>query len=69
MDAATRSMLFRWDAVHRLERLQIAIAWKMPHWLVKWCAIRLMANATTGQYGETDASKLTVMSALKRWGD
>lgn len=47
----------------------MAIAWHMPGWLVYWCAIRLMAHGTTGRYGTTDPSTLSVIDALKRWGD
>lgn len=50
-----------------LERFQMWVAWRMPRWLVKWCAVRLMAHATTGEYGSTVVPELTGMDALKRW--
>lgn len=50
-----------------IEKIQTAIAWRLPRWLAYWAAIRVMANATTGQYGDTDPTTLDVMTALKRW--
>ena len=49
------------------ERVWTAIAWKLPRALVMWCAIRLFAHATTGQYGNTVPTDLNIMEALKRW--
>jgi len=54
-----------WDK--KKENLQMWIAWKLPKWLVKWAAIRLMAHATTRQYSNTEVPKLTAMEALERW--
>lgn len=39
----------------------------LPRWLVYWCAIRLGAHATTGQYGDTVVPDLRFMDALERW--
>lgn len=41
-------------------------AW-MPKRLVYFCAIRLMAYATCGKYGNTNVSELDIITALKRW--
>lgn len=49
------------------ERLAMAVAWKMPRWLVYWCSIRLMAHATTGEHENQIVPELTGMDALKRW--
>jgi hypothetical protein len=57
----------RWAREHWQERAALAIAWRLPRWLVYWCAIRVGAKATTGQYGTTEAPKLLFMDALKRW--
>ena len=54
--------------MHRLgEKLLMAIAWSMPKKLVMWCAVRLMAHATTGQYSNQIVPELTAIDALKRW--
>lgn len=50
-----------------IEKLQTKIAWAMPRWLVYWCAIRLVAKATTGEFSSTVVPDLKVMDALKRW--
>ena len=49
------------------EKLCIWLAWKLPRGLVYWCAIRLMAHATTGDYGHVIVPELLAMDALKRW--
>lgn len=49
------------------DKLMMAIAWAMPRWLVYWCAIRLMAHATTGKYGHEFTDRVTILDALKRW--
>ena len=45
------------------------IAWKMPRKLVYWCAIRLMAHATTGDHGHHIVPEVTCLDALNRWDD
>ena len=50
-----------------MERVKIWIAWHLPKWLVYWAAIRVGANATTGDYSSTETPTLTFMDALKRW--
>lgn len=49
------------------EKIWMFIAWRLPRTLVYWCAIRLMAHATQGQYGNTVVPELAAMDALKRW--
>jgi hypothetical protein len=51
----------------RLEDFWIWLAWKLPRPLVYWCAIRLMAKATTGEYASESPSELLAMTALKKW--
>lgn len=51
----------------RREALALAVANRLPRWLVYWAAIRLMAHATTGRYGSTVVPDLRAMDALKRW--
>lgn len=43
------------------------VVWKLPYRLVYWCAIRVIADATTGKYKHTDVTELQAMEALKRW--
>lgn len=52
---------------HFKEKLQFWFAWKMPKWLVYFCSIRMIANATTGKYSNTEVPKLTAMEALERY--
>lgn len=40
----------------------------LPKRVVHWCAIRVIAHATTGKYGNQIVCKLTAMDALDRWG-
>ncbi len=51
------------------DRLMQRISWWMPRRLVYFCAIRLMANATTGDHSHQVVPDLTAMDALKRWED
>jgi hypothetical protein len=48
-------------------RLWLAVVWRLPRRLVYWCAVRVIAHATTGQYGHTVVPQLTAIDALKRW--
>ncbi len=50
-----------------MRKLYIFIAWMLPKELVKWCAVRLFAHATVGEYKNTIVPELTAMDALKRW--
>ncbi len=52
-----------------LDKLARWLSWKLPRRLVYFCAIRLMANATTGKYSNQEVSDLTTVDALKRWED
>jgi hypothetical protein len=49
------------------ERFVLALVWRLPRWLVYWCAIRLIAHATTGRYGGQVVPDLRAMDALERW--
>lgn len=54
--------------MHKIkEKFVMWIAWKLPHVLVSWCAIRVIAHATQGEYGSTIVPELSAMDALKRW--
>jgi hypothetical protein len=43
------------------------IAWHLPHRLVIWCYVRVVAYATVGKYGETVVPELGAMEALGRY--
>lgn len=49
------------------ERLAIKIAWLMPKRLVMWCAYRVAAHATQGQWSNEVAGEVKMMDALGRW--
>lgn len=49
------------------DRIWLKLAWLVPRRLAYWCAIRIGAHATTGEYGHTIVPELTFMDALKRW--
>ncbi len=41
----------------------------LPRKLLYFCFLKVMAHATTGQYGETVVPELTGMDAIKRYGE
>jgi len=49
------------------EYLAIKIAWWLPRQIAYWCAIRVGAAATQGEYGSESPTDLLFMDALKRW--
>lgn len=49
------------------EWLSIKVAWLTPRRLAYWCAIRVGAHATQGQWGNESPTNLLMMDALKRW--
>ena len=56
-----------WHVRRPLERLKLSFVWALPRWLVYWCAMRVLANATTGRYGNEFPSEVTALEALDRW--
>lgn len=50
-------------------RVVRAVVWRLPHEVIMWSAVRLIAHGTTGAYSGTVVSELAVMEALKRWDD
>jgi hypothetical protein len=50
------------------EKVAKFIVWHLiPRRLVYWCAIRVAAHATTGQWGNEEVTSLTFTDALRRW--
>lgn len=50
-----------------IEKLIITIVWLLPRKLVYWCAIRVGAHATQGEFSNQIVPELRFMDALKRW--
>lgn len=48
------------------EQLQLGIARKLPKWLLYWAMIVCWSKATTGVYGNTDATSITASEVLSR---
>jgi|SoiMethySBSTD1v2_1073268.scaffolds.fasta_scaffold401848_2 hypothetical protein len=59
--------MWRYELGKRVERVQMFVAWHVPRWLAYWCTIRVMAHATTGEYGMTDPTREPMMTVLQRW--
>lgn len=49
------------------EKVLQFIAWRMPRKLVMWCAVRLIAHATTGRWGHELTPECKALTALQRW--
>lgn len=49
------------------EKAAMAVAWRVPRWLAYWCFIRVWANATTGEFGNVDATSVNATDCLKAW--
>ena len=47
--------------------IKLQIAELLPNWLVYWCAVRVVAHATTGEYSSQVVPELAAMDALHRW--
>lgn len=58
----------RYEWRKQKENVMLWVAWHTPKWLAYWCAIRVMAHATTGKYGDTNPTTEPMMTALERWG-
>jgi hypothetical protein len=50
------------------EKFTIWLAWHLPRYLVYWCAVRLISEASVSKkYENTVLSELTAMDALNHW--
>lgn len=68
MNKLTRlAVSVRMDFRIKREKVQVWIAFQVPRWLVYWCSIRLMADATTGKYRSVEPSQVNIMDALEAW--
>jgi len=50
-----------------MEKFWLWLAYRLPRPLVMWASVRLIANATTGQYSNQVVPELKAMDALQRW--
>ena len=51
-----------------MDRTAQWIAWRvLPRRVVMWCAIRVVAHATQGQWSAQIVPELTAMDAIARW--
>ena len=49
--------------------IMMDLVWHLPRWIIYWAGIRLWSHATTGKYGDTQPTGLTMDEILKRWED
>ena len=49
------------------DKILLWLAYRLPRRLVLWCAVRVGANATTGEWNTQVVPDLLFMDALKRW--
>ena len=68
-DWLAEKTLWKYELRKIKESVAIFIAWRLPRYLVMWCAIRLIAYSTQGEYGNTIVPGLTAMDALQRWDE
>jgi hypothetical protein len=63
--ASYRFGFYRWP-----ERSQMAVAWHMPHWLVRQCINRGIAHATTGHLGNRQhVPSILAIDMFRSWDD
>lgn len=60
-------MDLRYQCSRLAEKTIRKVVWSLPEKIVYWSAIRVMANATTGQYSNQIVPDLKAMDALERW--
>lgn len=49
------------------DKMWLKISHCMPRTLVLWCAMRLLAHATSGKWDNQIVSELKIFDALDRW--
>jgi len=53
----------------RMDRFWRWLSFKLPKKLVYYATIRLWAFSTTGTWGDTEVTGLSISEALKRWNE
>lgn len=49
------------------DKVWLWLAYLLPKTLVMWASVRMISNATTGQYSKQIVPDLSAMEALRRW--
>ncbi len=49
------------------DKLRMAFVWHLPRWIVYLSAIRVVAEATTGDNGHINPNELKAMDAIGMW--
>lgn len=49
------------------EKLIIKFVWALPHEIIRWALVRVVAHATSGKWGMTDPSSITAFTVMDRW--
>jgi hypothetical protein len=60
---------YRYAASKIAENFWGSLSLRLPRKLAYWAAIRVVVHATTGRYSSQVVPELTVLDALKRWGN
>ena len=60
-------MYMKYEATKRAEKVVSWVAWHLPEYLVYWCALRVLAFATTGKYGNKHPDEISVLDAVEAW--
>lgn len=53
----------------RTDEMAMDIVFKLPKWVIYYAVIKAWSNATTGKYGNSDPSTVTLVEALDRLYD
>jgi hypothetical protein len=56
-----------WWRHYGRDRFWMRVAYWLPSRLVYFASVRMIAHATTGEYGATIVPELSAMDAIDRW--
>lgn len=57
----------RYEIRRRLERIRLNLVFRLPRWLVAWCMIRAISEATSGRWADEVVPDVRAMDVLDRW--
>ncbi len=60
-------MDIKYEINKKRSQMAMGFAWILPRWLVELAGIRLWANATTGEFDDTEAGSVTMGQAIGHW--
>lgn len=69
IDLRTRWLFARHDIGVAITKLKMEFVWRLPRWIIYFAAIRMVAEATTGDNGHINVGDLNAMDAVKMWDD